>query len=105
MSIEVTLPAKRCPNCNRDFPAHRGHYRYCLLCPNSRLEFVFDGKPMSDKEIARIKRAAEFERFYMEREAERIRRGEASPEELGSAEAKTELARIRKTNDTRNEPR
>ena len=85
------MPARRCPNCSLEYPV--SHFR-CVVC-TLRLRLVYDGKPMNAERIDRLKRAAEFERFYEEREAERIASGKPSPEELGSQEAKAETQRKR----------
>lgn len=55
---------------------------------------------MSDLPMTPTERAqARFERFYAEREAERIQRGDPSPEQLGALEAKQVVRETRELED------
>lgn len=88
------MPARRCPHCSLEYPIS---YSICITC-GIRLKFTYDGSPMSAEHIDRLRRAVHFERYYEERERRRVERGEPSPEELGTLEAKEEVERIRQLN-------
>jgi hypothetical protein len=83
---EDTIAARCCRDCNTDFPLTASR---CLLC-GGRLRFDVDGSPMPHDEFSRLRRAVAFERYYEQRERDRVRRGDPSPEELGRADAAAE---------------
>lgn len=85
------MSARRCSTCNYYWP-HTSEYARCPTC-GERTDSLADTRPMSRDEAKRIAARAEFDRRYEHREAERLRRGEPTPEELGAAEAR-EIIRL-----------
>jgi hypothetical protein len=48
-------------------------------------------RPVPSDQAERLANALKFERYYERREAQRVRSGQPSPEELGSRDAQEEL--------------
>jgi hypothetical protein len=62
------------------------------LCPVCRTPTHYSmERPVPSDQAERLANALKFERYYERREAQRVRSGQPSPEELGSRDAQEEL--------------
>ncbi len=86
----MIMSARRCSRCSLNFP-HATRWGRCPVC-GEKTDSLADARPMSEQEARSVAAHAEHDRHYARREAERRRRGEPTPEELGAAEAREIIA-------------
>ena len=83
----MSVACRTCRTCQTNWPI--SGYGLCPVCRTPTHYATERSIPSGD--VERTINALKFERFYEAREAERIRRGDPSPEELGSNDAIRQL--------------
>lgn len=86
-------PSYRCSLCGIDYP-YVTNYKACVKCGGD-CSNISGGSPMTLKEATSLVNHIKFERGYDAREADRNRRGEVTPEQLGEFEARELAAKWR----------
>lgn len=82
----MSMACRTCPKCEANWPISGFG-----LCPVCRTPTHYaTQRAIPSKDVERTVNALKFERYYAKRERERIDRGDPSPEELGSIDAKEE---------------
>lgn len=85
----MTMASRTCASCEVNWPV--SGYGICPVC--EKPTHYSRNRSVSSTQVEQMVNAMKFERFYENRERERIARNEPSPEELGSQDAADEIKR------------
>jgi hypothetical protein len=83
----MTVACRTCPSCQTNWPI--SGYGLCPVC-RTPTRYATE-RSIPSKDVERTINAMKFDRYYQRREDERLRRGDPSPEQLGSADAIKQL--------------
>jgi hypothetical protein len=83
----MSVACRTCPSCQTNWPI--SGYGLCPVCRTPTRYGTDRAIPSTD--IDRTVKALKFERYYSQRESERVKRGDPSPEELGTQDALKQL--------------
>lgn len=85
----MNMASRTCASCEVNWPV--SGFGVCPVCQSAT--HYSRNRAVSSTQVDSLVNAMKFERYYEQRERERIARNEPSPEELGSKDAADEIKR------------